>query len=75
MNKIAILNSQIEADILKNFLIQNSIPFVIKSYHDSVYDGLFQFQKGWGHIESKEEYKQIILNFLEELRLKNENPT
>lgn len=75
MNKIAVLNSKIEADILSEFLKRNSIPHIIKSYHDSAYDGIFQLQMGWGHVESDITYKEIIINFLNEIRLKNENPT
>jgi len=75
MNKIAILNSKIEADILSEFLKRNSIPHIIRSYYDSAYDGIFQLQMGWGHVESYSTYKEIIINFLNEIRLKNENPT
>lgn len=75
MNKIAVLNSKIEADILGEFLKQNSIPFIIKSYYDSAYDGIFQLQMGWGHVESENSYKELIINFLNEMRLKNEDPT
>lgn len=75
MNKIAVLNSKIEADILSEFLKRNSIPHIIRSYYDSAYDGIFQLQMGWGHVESDSKYKEIIINFLNEIRLKNENPT
>jgi len=73
MNKITTLNNQMEADLLKDFLSTNNIPFIIRSYYDSAYDGLFQMQKGWGYIESEEKYKNIILDFLNNLRNNNLN--
>ena len=60
--KILTLKNQIEADILEKVLKKEKIPFNLKSFHDSVYDGLFELrQDGWGIIEAPSEFKKQIL--------------
>ncbi len=58
--KILVLNNEIEANLMKVELEQKNIPFIIRSYHDSAYDGLFQMQKGWGIIKAPEEFEDQI---------------
>ena len=41
-------------------LKEKKIPFIIRSYHDSAYDGVFQFQKGWGRLDSDEAHREDI---------------
>lgn len=50
-----------EATLIQSILENEDIPFIIRSYRDSAYDGLFQFQKGWGRLEAPEEFKERIL--------------
>lgn len=59
--KILVLDNEIEAKLLSGLLSEKSIPHLIRSYHDSVYDGLFQLQSGWGHLEAPEKYREEIL--------------
>jgi len=59
--KIVMLKNEIEAMLLDEILSEKQIPHLIRSYHDSVYDGLWQMQTGWGHLEAPEEYKEEIL--------------
>jgi hypothetical protein len=54
--------NEIEAMLLDEILAEKQIPHLIRSYHDSAYDGLWQTQSGWGHIEAPEEYSDEILN-------------
>jgi hypothetical protein len=58
---ILILNNEIEANLLDGLLKERDIPHVIRSYHDSAYDGLWQFHSGWGQLDAPEEYKEEIL--------------
>jgi hypothetical protein len=44
------------------------------SYHDTAYDGLFQTQKGWGHVSSPSAFKQEILEILDEVRNEAQHP-
>lgn len=65
--KILVLNNEIEAKLLSEILNDKNIPHLIRSYHDSVYDGLWQVQSGWGHIEAPQEYKEEILKIYNEM--------
>jgi hypothetical protein len=58
--KVVVLKNQIEASLIAPILKDRNIPHIIRSYYDSAYDGIFQFQKGWGHIEAPQEYKDTI---------------
>lgn len=66
--KTAVLENEIEAQLLESILTERSIPFMLKSYHDAAYDGLFQTQKGWGAVYSPAQYKEEILAILRDLR-------
>ena len=65
--KILIFKNEIEAMLLDEILTDKQIPHIIRSYHDSAYDGLWQTQTGWGHIEAPEEYRKEILNIYDEM--------
>lgn len=65
--KILTLNNEIEAKLLSEILKERNIPHLIRSYHDSVYDGLWQIQAGWGHLEAPEAYKEEITRIYAEL--------
>jgi hypothetical protein len=60
--KIVVLNNAIEANLLDGLLKERGIPHVIRSYHDSAYDGLWQIQTGWGQLDAPEEFREEILN-------------
>ena len=65
--KIVVLKNEIEANIISPILKDENIPHVIRSYYDSAYDGIFQLQKGWGHIEAPEEHKSRILEIYRDI--------
>ncbi len=68
-SQILTLENEMEAQRITAILEEEKIPHVIRSYHDSVYDGIFQAQRGWGHIEAPEEYAdkiQAIYNKMKE---------
>ena len=66
-NKLLILDNEIEAQVLKHALEKREIPYFIKTYHDSAYNGLFQLQKGWGHLEAPPDFREEILTIYREL--------
>lgn len=66
-SKILIFNNEFEAKLLEEILNERIIPHMIRSYHDSAYDGLWQSQSGWGHIEAPEEYREEILKVYTEM--------
>ena len=65
--KIIELTNDAEARLLHAHLEERSIPHVIRSYHDTAYDGIFQVQFGWGHIEAPAEYREEIFRIHEDL--------
>jgi len=58
--QILTLENEMEAQRLSSMLDEEQIPHVVRSYHDSVYNGIFQAARGWGHLEAPEEYSQKI---------------
>ena len=65
--KILLIKNEIESMLLDEILTEKNIPHLIRSYHDSAYDGLWQSQSGWGHLEAQEEYSEEILNIYKEM--------
>jgi len=59
--KVLVFNNEFEAKLLDEILNGKNIPHLIRSYHDSAYDGLWQMQSNWGHLEAPEEYMEEIL--------------
>jgi len=66
--KILVLDNEVEARLLDAVLEEQQIPHLMRSYHDRAYDGLWQQQQGWGHVEASEDYKEQILAIYEDLR-------
>ena len=65
--KILMFQNEIEAMLLDEILTEKQIPHMIRSYHDSAYDGLWQTQSAWGHVESPEEYREEIVKIYNEM--------
>jgi hypothetical protein len=72
--KIIVLANEIEAQLMDSILTERDIPHMMKSYHDSAYDGIFQAHKGWGHIEAPARYRREIVAIYADLPLKNQCP-
>ena len=64
--KILELENEIEATILEKLLKERQIPYILKNFHDSALDGLYQMQYGWGIIESYEKYYDVITKIYNE---------
>jgi hypothetical protein len=65
--RIINLSSEIEAIRIKEILDINEIPHIIRSFHDSAYNGLFQTQYGWGVLEADEKDEVRILDLLKDI--------
>lgn len=65
---VAILENIVEAQLIDSILNEQNIPHRIRSYHDTAYDGLFQFQMGWGELFAPLSCKQEILEILNDVR-------
>lgn len=66
--KVVVLENEIEAQLLHSILGERDIPHLMRSYHDTAYDGLFQTQKGWGYIGAPKPYHNEIVEILTDLR-------
>ncbi|UCG81471.1 MAG: hypothetical protein JSV60_04110 [Desulfobacterales bacterium] len=72
--KIDILESEIEAQLLDSILDERGIPHYIQSHYDTAYDGLYQTQKGWGHIRAPFSWSEEIKGILSEIRATQASP-
>ena len=68
LQRIAVLNSKLEAERLDTELAGKDIAHLMVSYHESAFDGLFQMGRGWGHVEAEPQHQEEILAVLEALR-------
>ena len=66
--RAAFLDNEIEAQLLESILQQRDIPHLVRSYHDTAYDGLFQTQLGWGYVSSPPAYQEEIKEILSDRR-------
>jgi hypothetical protein len=66
--RAAFLENEIEAQLLDSILTQRHIPHLLRSYHDTAYDGLFQTQLGWGYVSAPALYQEEIKEILSDLR-------
>ncbi len=71
--KILVIDNAIEAQLMDLVLTERNIPHRMRSYHDTAYTGIFQVQKGWGHVEAPPEYEEEIIAIRQELPLKDED--
>jgi len=68
---IAILDNIVEAQLVDSILNEHDIPHRIRSFHDTAYDGLFQFQRGWGSLWAPVSSRAEILEILHDVRTKH----
>ncbi len=58
------MENRFEGDRISEALQNAGIPFLIKSFLDTAYDGLYIPQKGWGRVmvpeKDREEAKRLI---------------
>ena len=66
--KIAVLENGFEAQVLESILVERDIPHLMRSYHDTAYDGLYQTVKGWGNVSAPRSYREEIMEILSDLR-------
>jgi hypothetical protein len=66
--KIAVAENQFEADLITQTLADEGIPCLIRSYHDTAYDGLFITQKGWAAVMVPEDSAHKADAIITELR-------
>ncbi|HIG27284.1 MAG TPA: hypothetical protein EYQ50_05610 [Verrucomicrobiales bacterium] len=73
VKKIVVLDSEIQAELIDSILNDRNIPHVMRTYHDSAYDGLFQAGQGWGHIEAEEKHREEIVTIFKDVKKQSES--
>ena len=68
LEKIAVLDNEVQAELVDSVLSERGIPHIMQSYHDSALDGIYQARAGWGHIEATADSRDEILAVIEELK-------
>lgn len=67
VERILLLENEIEARLMDSVLNDRGIPHMITSYYDTAYDGLFQATRGWGRLDAPAQYRDEILAIHEDL--------
>jgi hypothetical protein len=65
---VKVAESGFEADRFRAALEQEGFTVLIRTFHDTAYDGIYEAQKGWGYVEvpsSEQERAERIVKDLE----------
>jgi hypothetical protein len=68
LEKIAVLDSEVQAELVDSVLEERDIPHLMRSYYDSAMDGIYQSRAGWGHVEAPESFRDEILALIEDIK-------
>ncbi|MCK4569144.1 MAG: hypothetical protein KAT76_02580 [Bacteroidales bacterium] len=68
LERIIDLDNEIIARLIESILQERKIPHILRTYHDSAYDGLWAYQQGWGFIEASPEYRDDIQKIYDEVK-------
>ena len=71
--KIAVLDNEVQSELMDEILSGRNIPHIMQSYYDSALDGIFQTGKGWGVILAPASFKEEILAALAEIRRQSQS--
>jgi hypothetical protein len=66
--KAGIVENRFEGDRVSQALKEAEIPFLIKSFLDTAYDGLYIPQKGWGAVLVPEKFSEKAERVISEVR-------
>jgi hypothetical protein len=66
--KVETVENQFEADVIKSTLQKELIPAMVRSFHDTAYDGIFIPQKGWGLVLVPEVHRERALEIIAALK-------
>ncbi len=66
--KAGIIENRFEGDRVSFALNEAGIPFLIKSFLDTAYDGLYLPQKGWGAIMVPKNFEEEAKRVISEVR-------
>ncbi len=64
---VKVAESAFEADRFKAGLEQEGFTVLVRTFHDTAYDGIYEAQKGWGYVEVPEEDRERAERVVAEL--------
>ncbi|RPJ04823.1 MAG: hypothetical protein EHM36_09270 [Deltaproteobacteria bacterium] len=67
--KIGIVENRFEGDRVSQALTESGIPFLLRSFMDTAYDGLYIPQKGWGAVMVPEGFEEEARRIVAEVRI------
>jgi hypothetical protein len=68
MIRLTTLDNRFETDLITQALNREGIDFVIKTFQDTAYDGLFITQKGYGLLLVEKEHQNRARAIVDEIR-------
>ncbi len=66
--KAGVVENRFEGDRISQSLKEAEVPFMIKSFHDTAYNGLYVPQKGWGMVLVPEDFAEDAERIISEVR-------
>lgn len=66
--KAGVIENRFEGDRVSQALQEAGIPFLIKSFLDTAYDGLYIPQKGWGIVMVSEQHREEVKRLISEIK-------
>lgn len=66
--KAGVVENRFEGDRVSQTLKEAEIPFLIKSFLDTAYDGLYVPQKGWGAVMVPERFREEAEKMISEVK-------
>lgn len=67
--KAGVIESRFEGDRVSQVLKETGIPYIINSFLDTAYDGLYVPQKGWGRVMVPEEFFEKAEKIVAEVKM------
>lgn len=68
LEKIAVLDNEVQAELVDSVLSERNIPHLMRSYYDSAMNGIYQSRAGWGHVEAPQSFRDEILAVIADIR-------
>ncbi len=68
MLKVSTVGNRFEEDVVSQALEKEGIPFMIRHYSDTAYDGIFIPQKGWASVMVPDEFTEKAKAIIEHLK-------
>ncbi|MEW6444174.1 MAG: hypothetical protein AB1640_24790 [bacterium] len=63
---VKIADNAFEADRIRGVLEEAGIPVLVRTFHDTAYDGLYVAQKGWAYLEVPRKEKERAQGIVQE---------